>query len=145
MPGSEIFVPFFGMLLLTLVVWIFMYVRRLAYIVGHRIDSQDLTTPEKGAKIIPEKIHWPAYNFRNLFELPVIFYALCIYLYVTGKVDAVYVTSAWVFLALRVAHSAIHCSVNIVKLRFAAYMIGAVALWFMVLRAAFGIFAGSML
>ena len=142
MPGSEIFVPFFGMLLLTLSVWIILYVKRLGYIVGHKIDSQDLTTPEKGAKLFPEKIHWPALNFRNLFELPVIFYALCLYLYVTGNVDNVYLTSAWVFFGFRILHSAIHCTVNIVKFRFAAYMIGAIVLWFMVLRAAYGVFAG---
>lgn len=142
MPGSEIFVPFFGMLLLTLVVWIVLYVRRLTYIIGHRIDSQQLTTPEKGAKLIPENVHWPAYNFRNLFELPVVFYALCIYLYATGNVDETYLISAWIFLGFRVVHSAIHCTVNIVKLRFASYMIGALVLWFMVIRAALGILAG---
>jgi len=143
MQGTEIFGPFFGMLLLTLVVWVVMYVRRLRFIVGHRIDAQDLTTPEKGAKVIPETIHWPAYNFRNLFELPVVFYALCLYLYVTDNVDDVYLVSAWIFFSLRVIHSAIHCTVNIVKLRFASYMLGALVLWFMVLRAAVAVFAGG--
>ena len=141
MQGSEIFAPFFGMLLLTFVVWVYMYVRRLSYIVRHRVDAQDLTTPEKGARIIPEQIHWAAYNFRNLFELPVVFYMLCLYLFASGNVDTVYVTSAWIFLALRIAHSAIHCSINIVKLRFAAYMLASLVLWFMVLRAAVAVFA----
>lgn len=134
--GSEIFAPFMGMLALTFVVWVLMYVRRLGYIFGHRIDAQQLTTPEKGAKVIPEEIHWSAYNFRNLFELPVVFYALCLYLFVTGSVDSVYVTCAWTFLVLRIVHSAIHCTVNIVRLRFASYILGALVLWFMVLRAA---------
>jgi len=142
MSGPEIFVPFFGMLLLTLVVWVVMYVQRLGYIARHRIDSQDLTTPEKGAKLIPERIHWPALNFKNLFELPVVFYALCLYLYVTGNVDDVYLVNAWVFLIFRIVHSAIHCTVNIVKLRFITYVIGALVLWFMVLRAAYGVFVG---
>jgi len=141
MQGAEIFAPVFGMLLLTLVVWIVMYVKRIGYIVAHRIDSQDLTTPEKGVRIIPEHINWSAHNLRNLFELPVIFYALCVYLFVTGKVDTVHLTSAWIFLGFRIVHSAIHCTVNIVKLRFVAYVIAALALWFMVLRAALDLFA----
>ena len=141
MHGSEIFGPFFGMLLLTFAVWVLLYVRRLSYIARHRVNAQDLTTPEKGARIIPEEVSWPAYNFRNLFELPVVFYALCLYLFVSGNVDAVYVTSAWLFLAFRTVHSAIHCTVNIVKFRFAAYMIASVVLWFMVLRAALDLFA----
>ena len=93
--SEGIFAPFFGMILLTFIVWLFMYVRRLGYIAANRVRAEDLTTPEKGAKILPEKVNWPAYNFRNLFELPVIFYALCIYLYVSGRVDLTYIVSAW--------------------------------------------------
>ena len=141
MQGSEIFAPFFGMLLLTFVVWLVMYARRLRYIFANRVRSEDLTTLEKGAKVIPEAVNWPAHNFRNLFELPVIFYALCIYLYVTGNVDAIYVVSGWVFLGFRVAHSAVHCTVNNVRLRFIAHNLGSLVLWFMVLRAALGVFA----
>lgn len=140
MANEAIFGPFVGMLLLTFVVWVVMYIRRLRFIFSHRINAQDLTTPDKGARIIPEEVHWSAYNFRNLFELPVIFYALCVYLFVTGQVDEMYVIAGWVFLALRVVHSAIHCTVNIVKLRFISYMMGALTLWFMVLRAALDLF-----
>mgnify|MGYP001814164939 FL=1 len=140
MQGSEIFAPFFGMLLLTFVVWFVMYVRRLRYIVSNRVRTEDLTTLEKGAKVIPEAINWPAHNLRNLFELPVLFYALCIYLFATGYVDALYVASAWVFFAFRILHSGIHCTVNIVWLRFTAHNLGSLVLWFMVLRAAAGAF-----
>ena len=141
MQGSEIFAPFFAMILLTFVVWFVMYVRRLRYIFANRVRSEDLTTLEKGAKVIPENVNWPAHNLRNLFELPVLFYALCIYLYMTGNVDALYVGSAWVFFAFRVLHSSIHCTVNIVMLRFALHNLGSLVLWFMVLRAALGVFA----
>ena len=136
MYGVEIFRPFFAMMLLTLVVWVVMYVRRLRYIVAHRIDSQDLTIPEKGAKLIPENVNWPAYNLRNLFELPVLFYALCLYLYVTNGGDRIFVMAAWLFVLLRCAHSLVHCTRNIVKLRFIAYMLGAFVLWGMIARAA---------
>ena len=67
MHGEEIFGPFFGMMLLTFVVWVVMYVRRLHFIISNRIDTRELTIPEKGAKLIPENVSWPAYNFRNLF------------------------------------------------------------------------------
>ncbi len=133
---GSIFGPFFAMLLLTLAVWVYMYVRRLTYIVTHHIDAQDLATPEQASEIMPAEIHRAAYNFRNLFELPVVFYALCLYLFVTGTVDGVYVAGAWAFVALRSVHSLIHCTANIVILRFASYMLGALVLWAMVLRAA---------
>jgi hypothetical protein len=136
MQGQEIFAPFFGMLLLTLAVWIYLYVRRISYCKTNNIHAQRLSTPEKAIALIPDDVNYPANNFKNLFELPVVFYALCLYLYVTGNVDSVFVTGAWAFFGLRVLHSAIQCTINNVMLRFLVYMAGALVLWFMVLRAA---------
>ena len=136
MQGTEIFAPFFGMLLLTFAVWVYLYVRRITFFKTNRIHAQRVSTPAKVVEIIPEEINYPANNFNNLFELPVVFYALCLYLFVTGNVDSVYVWAAWAFFGLRLAHSVIQCTVNIVMMRFAVYMAGALVLWFMVLRAA---------
>ena len=141
MNGEEIFGPFFGMILLTFVVWVVMYVRRLHCIISNRIDTQQLTIPEKGAKLMPEQVSWPAYNFRNLFELPILFYALCLYLFTTAQVDNLYLIGAWAFVALRCAHSLVHCTRNIVKLRFMAYVLGAAVLWSIIIRAAWQHFA----
>ena len=140
MQNSAIFAPFIGMLVLTFVVWTVMYTRRLIFLKTNKIDPQRLTTPDKAAEIIPEEISYPAQNLRNLFELPVVFYALCLYLYVTSNVDSVYVIAAWAFLGFRIVHSAIHCTRNIVVLRFLAYFVGALVAWFMVLRAALDVF-----
>jgi hypothetical protein len=134
--ADAIFGPFLGMMLLTFVVWLVMYIRRLAFLHTNKINVQKLTTLERGAAIIPETISYPAHNLRNLFELPVVFFALCLYLYVSDKVDTTYVIAGWVFLVLRIAHSLVHSTVNIVMLRFLIYMAGALTLWFMLLRAA---------
>jgi len=95
MQTTEIFGPFFAMILLTLTVWIVMYVRRIRYSMANRIHAQRLGTPEKAVKVFPEEVQYPAYNLSNLLELPIIFYALCLYLLVTGNVDALYVIAAW--------------------------------------------------
>lgn len=136
MNADAIFGPFLALMLLTLVVWVVMYVRRLAFLYANKVDTRELTTPERGAAIIPESISYPAHNLRNLFELPVVFYALCLYLYLADRVDATFVIAGWVFFAFRIVHSLIHSTVNIVMLRFLIYMAGALTLWFMVLRAA---------
>lgn len=140
MAAEAIFGPFVGMLILTLGVWVYMYIRRLSFLRANRIDAQQLTTPEKGMQVIPEEINYAAHNLRNLFELPVVFYALSLYLYVSGTVDAVYVIAGWIFLGTRIVHSLIHCTINIVVARFLAYAVGALTVWFMVLRAALGEF-----
>lgn len=141
MQNTEIFDPFIGMLLLTFVVWFFMYVRRITFLTKNKIGAQALTTPERAAKIIPEEVSYPSNNLKNLFELPVIFYALCLYLYATGQVDDIYLMAAWAFFGMRVVHSLIQCTVNIVMLRFIVYACSSIALWFMLLRVAFDQFA----
>jgi hypothetical protein len=72
----------------------------------------------------------PSDNFKNLFEIPVIFYALATYLLVTGQVDGIYLAAAWVFVGFRVLHSLVHCTVNIVMLRFYLYLASTLAVWF---------------
>lgn len=124
------------MILVTFVVWIVLYVRRIGYLRSNRIHAQKVATPEKVAELIPDDVQYPANNFRNLLELPVIFYALCLYLHVSGNVDSWYVIGAWLYVALRAIHSLIQCTTNIVMRRFAAYMASSVVLWAMVLRAA---------
>jgi hypothetical protein len=136
MNQTEIFAPFFTMMLLTLIVWFYMYSKRIPLIQKSRINLNELTAAEL-ARISPAAVSNPSDNLKNLFELPTLFYGLVLYLYVTNKEDEAYLIAAWVFAAFRVLHSAVHCTVNIVMLRFLLYCISALALWFMVVRAAF--------
>jgi hypothetical protein len=135
MTNAAILQPMLAMFVLTAVVWVVLYARRLPAMRRAGVPTQTYTTPDKGAALLPESVAYPANNFRNLFELPVLFYALCLYLYVTGTADATDVTAAWVFMGFRAAHSAIHCTVNIVIWRFGAYLVSTLALFFMIGRA----------
>ena len=137
---TAIFGPFFAMMLLTLVVWVYMYIRRIAFITANQINSQDLAVPGKLAELSPPEVSNPSDNLKNLFEMPVLFYALALYLFVTNHVDAIYLDAAWIFVLLRAAHSVIHCTINIVILRFYIYAASTLALWFMLLRAALNYF-----
>ena len=83
----------------------------------------------------------PSDNLKNLFEIPVIFYALALVLFATGQVDAAYVGAAWIFALFRALHSAVHCTINVINVRFTLYAISTLAVWFMVGRAALQYFA----
>jgi hypothetical protein len=135
-----ILLPFFGVILLTLAVWIYMYVRRISYLKREDVDLRTVDTPEKAAAIVPENVSLASHNLKNLFELPVLFYAVSLYLFFSDSVDWIYLLLAWWFFAFRVLHSLIHCSYNKVMHRFAAYMLSAIALWVMVIRAAIQVF-----
>ena len=136
MPQSAIFGPFFATTFLTFVVWVYMYVRRIRFITGNEISPTDLAVPGELARLSPPEVSNPSDNLKNLFEVPVLFYALALYLFVTNQVDAVYVGAAWVFVAFRALHSAVHCTINIVMLRFYLYLFSTLAVWFIAARAA---------
>ena len=140
MQHTDIFQPFFAMMLLTLVVWIHMYVIRTRYLVLNRVDLRKVNTPEKAAQVIPEAVALPAHNLKNLFELPIVFYAVCLFLFVTDSIDTLHLIAAWWFVGFRVLHSVIHCTKNVVVWRFASYIVSAAGVWLMVIRSAIAIF-----
>jgi len=133
---TEIFGPFFATMLLTLCVWVYMYARRITFIQSNKINSQDLTAPGALAQMSPPAVSNPSDNLKNLFEIPVLFYALALYLFAVNEVDATYIAAAWVFVVFRAAHSVVHCTFNLVMLRFYLYLVASVAVWFMLIRAA---------
>ena len=134
MDPQSIFGPVLALMVLTVVVWIYMYARRLPFIGTLDLPPNEIT-PAELARRSPPAVSNPSDNLKNLFEMPVLFYALALYLYVAGQVDQTHVAAAWGFVALRAAHSAVHCTVNIVLLRFGLYAASCACLFFMLLRA----------
>ena len=135
MPQTAIFGPVFATVFLTFLVWVYMYIRRISFITKNEISPQDIAVPGALAQLSPPEVGNPSDNLKNLFEIPVLFYALSLYLFVTNQVDAAYVTTAWIFVAFRVLHSAVHCTINIVTLRFYLYLFSTLAVWFIAARA----------
>lgn len=70
-------------------------------------------------------------NLKNQFEFPVLFYAAVLLGIATGPISDHFVTLAWVFVLGRVAHAAVHCTLNIVALRFVVFGVSLVALLLM--------------
>ena len=61
---------------------------------------------------VPEAVRVPNRVYINLFEAPVLFYVVCLILYVTHAVDLWFVAMAWVYVALRLGHSLIYLTYN---------------------------------
>lgn len=136
MTQNAIFGPFFATVFLTLLVWVYMYIRRISFITSQKIRPQDLAASGTLTQIMPPSVSNPSDNLKNLFEIPVLFYALVLYLFITKQVDAVYINAAWVFVVFRALHSAVHCTFNLILLRFYLYLFATIAVWFIAIRAA---------
>mgnify|MGYP003439515754 FL=1 len=114
------------MVLLNLLVWLRLYQTRLGEMKRRRIHPQSVASSAQMAALEDTRA---ADNLRNLFELPVLFYAAVLLIIVSRSDSLVLLALAWAFVALRYLHSYIHCTYNRVKDRFSAYLFSGLALW----------------
>jgi len=127
MGDNAIFLPAVAMAVLTFVVWWRMYATRIAQMKREGIHPQAVATSAQAATKLTDSR--AADNFRNLFELPVLFYlALVVAAQAQLSTTAVLVL-AWLFVALRVVHSWIQCTYNKVMHRFYVYVTGGMVMW----------------
>ena len=119
--------PLAGMVALTAIVWVKLYVDRLGEMRRKRIDPQSLASAAFKAEALQNV--GASENFRNLFEVPVLFYALCLAVSVTGTATPGLVQAGWAFVALRALHSLIHVTYNRIMHRFAAYAVSTLLLF----------------
>ena len=119
MPLCHPLLPLVAMVTITAAVWVRLYVQRIGEMRRRRIPPGDLASSRQAAGILQDVS--AADNFRNLFEVPVLFYVFCLASYATHRQDALVLGGSWLFVALRALHSAIQCTYNNVLHRFYVY------------------------
>ncbi len=101
--------------------------QRFAHIAANRPRAADFANAEAVGRYF-RPVERPAQNLANLFEMPVLYFALVPLLIVTGSASAMQVALAWAFVALRLAHSIIHIGPNPIRTRAPFYIASNVAL-----------------
>ena len=112
-PSTAIFWPVLAQVLLTYAIYMVVSARRLGAVKAGTAKVSDFKVPS----IEPEPSATAARNLVNQFELPVLFYAACLSLYVTGGAGTVAVVAAWAFVLARAVHAYVHVTSNRVRLR----------------------------
>ncbi len=111
---------------LVLVAWsivmlVWLYVRRLPMLFSHALSRPSLADGE-ATRALSAPVQWPADNYNNLLEQPTLFYALALGIYLSGQSNYDVEYLAWLYVALRITHSLIQATVNIVIVRFGLFM-----------------------
>ncbi|WP_161965707.1 MAPEG family protein [Steroidobacter cummioxidans] len=124
-----ILLPPTALALLTGAVFIKLYRDRIAEMRSRRIHPQQLAN----AKQVHETLQNVAASdhFRNLFEVPVLFYALCGFLAITQLTTALLLACAWGYVVLRAAHTYVHLTSNRVIRRFQLFFASSIVLYVM--------------
>ena len=126
MEAKLILYPLLAMFLLVCLVAATMLRRRIAFYKLNRVHPQKTATSAQMAAVMSDS-RAPD-NFRNLFELPVMFYVAALTIFVTGNICVPHLILAWGYVVARYAHSFIHCTSNVVMHRFYAFLTSCVLL-----------------
>lgn len=110
----------FVMVLLTFFVSMKMYRNRIREMQRKHIDPQTIATFAQITTRLEDT--QAADNFRNLFETPMLFYALVAIALAINHVSRWLVWGCWLYVLLRVLHSFIQCTYNKVMHRFTVFI-----------------------
>ena len=117
---DPIWLPCGALVGVTALVWFKLYADRLSEMREKRIVPQDLSNVRAATGKLERT--QAADNFRNLFEVPVLFYLLCVAIVLNGGSTQGFVAAAWAYVGLRAVHSLIHVTYNRVIHRFLVYV-----------------------
>jgi hypothetical protein len=126
------------LVLLTGAVFVRLFQDRITEMRARRIHPQQMATSKQTQETMQNVAS--ADNFRNLFEVPVLFYTLCAFLAITQLTTMLILACAWGYVALRAAHSFVHLTSNKVIRRFQVYFASTLVLYVM-----WGLFAVRLL
>ncbi len=134
MEPTAILIPMFTLMAFTMVMILTLGVFRNVAILSGRVQIKVFKSFSEPGET--EGLLAIRRNVANLFELPVIFYALCLTAFAAGVTDQTTVALAWVFTGSRLVHSAIHITYNSVLHRFLVFAAGLAVVAVMLIRIA---------
>lgn len=133
--------PVFAVGILTTAMALWMVVTRIPAMSKHGIEPKQAAVTSKLHDLLPQEIMRVSDNYNHLFEQPTLFYAVAISIAVLGHVDTLYVQCAWAYAVLRILHSIVQATTNVVEIRFGLFALSWAVLGTMTLREAVAVFA----
>ena len=131
--NTTMIAPVMALVAWSLVMWLWMYIQRIPAMQKAGIKPQDARFPGS-LDILPDAARSAADNYNHLMEQPTIFYAAALAIQVAGHADPMAVHFAWVYVGVRMLHSLLQVSLNLVPVRFLLFVISTGVLAAMVVR-----------
>lgn len=119
--------PTFALVALVLAVWFTLLIQRMRHIKANPPTRESFATGEAARRYF-QPVEMPANNLANLFEMPVLYFALVPLLLMFRQVTAAQLVLAWGFVGLRTLHSFVHIGPKNVRVRFLVYVLSVAAL-----------------
>ena len=136
MPYSPILAPVVALVAWTLVMLLWVYAARIPAMKRAGIDLKG-RVGSRGKDldgVVEDSVQWKSHNYNHLMEQPKLFYVVALSLAIVGDADAATIIIAWVYVGLRIVHSLVQATVNIVRYRFLLFALSSVALLLLTIR-----------
>ena len=141
--STEILKPVSVLILWSLIMLVWMVTVRLPAMKKAGIDINKVVGGKPGALdgVVADKAQWPAHNYNHLMEQPTLFYAVALLLSFVGVGTGLNVVLAWGYVVLRIAHSVLQATSNIIRYRFLLFALSTLCLAALSIRALIAVFA----
>ena len=129
-----VLLPVFVQVLLTLLLLGWMARARTACVKSGEVKMRDIALGQQNWPARPTQI---ANSYNSQFQIPVLFYVVVLWAWITKTTDVVFVVLEWLFVLLRIGHAYVHTTSNFVLRRFQVFAAGMLVLvimwvWFAV-------------
>lgn len=120
MSNTAIFWPLIVQTALIYAIYVVASGRRKSAVLSGKARASQFRIPTDE----PEASATAIRNLINQFELPFLFYVVCVILYMVNGVNYPVLVLAWVFVGSRIAHSWVHITTNALRKRRPLFIVG---------------------
>ena len=131
MEYSRILAPIVALVAWSLIMLLWLAVARRRAFAAMGISWGTIPRGSRGANLdgkAPDEAQWPAHNYMHLMEQPTVFYAIALTLALMDMGGGINLYLAWGYVGLRIIHSIVQATINIVQIRFTIFALATLCL-----------------
>jgi hypothetical protein len=138
MTYSPILIPVVALVGWTLLVMLWMLVTRIGEFRRLGITPDKIPPGSRGVDLegkAEASAQWKSHNYNHLMEQPTIFYAIALTLAMMDFGGGINYWLAWGYVGLRILHSIIQCTINVVRYRLLVFALASACLFGLTIHA----------
>jgi hypothetical protein len=124
--------PVVALVIWSLIMLIWLYATRIPAMAKAKIRPGGATKAQMEALSSANV----ANNYNHLMEQPTLFYAICFALQFLDQANDINIGLAWTYVAIRVVHSLVQATINVIIVRFLIFILGSIVLAALTVHAA---------
>jgi hypothetical protein len=134
-PSPAILLPVVALAAWTFVMWFWMYATRIPAMMKARMRLDPDAVRGAQMATLPPEVRRKADNYNHLHEQPPVFMVVAVVLFLVGAGGTLDLALAWVYVGIRVVHSLVQATSNIIQIRFACFALSSMVLLALIVRA----------